>query len=127
MNNITLSSVQAQFTQWRTERQSGREPTPNSLKQQALALCEHYSNAQVVNALTLSHTALKRWKQENIALTSSRFVTLEADALATPSPAKVNRVTVCNTQGVQLEIQGLSTEQLCALVATLGNSSQVAL
>jgi len=123
-NTLTLDSVQAAFSHWREQRLKRNEPIPEVLRQQALALCEHYPITQIINALGLNHSHLKAWQQQ--AEDYPEFVALTAPALPS-APDTLLTVTLRNLQGVQLEMSGLNTQQLCALVTTFSQGAECAL
>jgi len=125
---LTLESVQANFSLWRSQRLNNGQVTPDELRQQALELCKQLPKAQVVKALGLSYRALKEWEQ---ALEPIHFVTLQEPKTHPEIPLKmptahVNKVTLRNTKGMQLDMSGLTTEQLCAVVSTLSQSIEAA-
>lgn len=123
---LTLESVQANFSLWRSQRLNNGRITPDTLRQQALELCKQFPKAQVVKALGLNYSAIKEWEQSlsEEELEPIHFVTLERPesnpkVSSKITAAHINQVTLRSAQGMQLEMNGLTTEQLCAVVSTL--------
>jgi hypothetical protein len=59
-DRVTLESVQQQFSDWRAQRRSKKEPIPDRLWKAAERLCDVYTVGRVSSALRLSFTDLKR-------------------------------------------------------------------
>ncbi|MCX4030123.1 hypothetical protein H0A36_28085 [Endozoicomonas sp. SM1973] len=123
VDSISLESVAAAFQAWRENRPGKRQKTPAALRQQALALLEHYSVSKVINTLGLSHSALKSWQLvEQGNDPSSDFVAL-TQPIAPVDNHTYNsslRIHLTLSHGVQMSIQGeLSGSQLSAVVREL--------
>ena len=73
----SLESVVKQFTSWREASHRERH-TPKSLKQQAVALKSQYSVSQIINALGINHSSLKRWSSQSEQGEPSAFISLPA-------------------------------------------------
>ena len=58
-DQFTLESVQQQFSDWRVQRSSKKEPIPDRLWQAAVGLCDVHTVGRVSCALRLSFTKLK--------------------------------------------------------------------
>jgi hypothetical protein len=59
-DQVTLESVQQQFSEWRASRSSKREHIPDKLWDAAVLLCGVYTVNHVSRALRLSHAVLKK-------------------------------------------------------------------
>jgi len=116
--------VQTAFSDWREQRLKRNEPIPEKLRQQVLALCAQHPKTQIINALGLNHSHLKAWQQQ--AEHCPSFVALETPVFPSTSDT-LFAVTLRNPQGVQLEMNGLNTQQLCALVTTFSQGAERAL
>ncbi len=119
-NQPTLETVAAAFKQWRESRQKLSDRTPDTLREQAIALLKFYPAKQVKNTLGLSATTLSAWRhQTSEQPTSPSFVALPRLTQLAPAPVQLH-ITLQNPQGVQLTITGTPTpEQLIALVQGL--------
>ena len=67
-NQDKLSIVVTAFEQWRKTRFSRDNPTPKSLRKQAVALNCHYSSSQITAALRISGGQYKQWCKDHQSL-----------------------------------------------------------
>lgn len=123
-NELTLENVQIAFDHWRT--QGNRRAIPEALRQQAVTLCQQYPISQVVKRLRLNHGQIKAWREVQAASESTNTATAAFVTLTLPESVPfdsksdaISNVILRHPQGHQLEVTGLKTEQLCALVTTL--------
>ena len=114
VSHITLESVAVAFSRWRKARRSRREPVPINLQQQALELLSHYRQIQVLGALRINHSTLKRWQQKS--LSSNGFVSLPI-ATGEDSTSSSIQITLSNQHGAQMCIVGVNTHQLISLTS----------
>ncbi|AZG35429.1 MULTISPECIES: hypothetical protein [Gammaproteobacteria] len=54
-----LSTLTTAFECWRSNRNSRQAPTPNTLREHAVGLLEHYSSSKITSALRISGGQLK--------------------------------------------------------------------
>ncbi|MCP4985317.1 MAG: hypothetical protein GY928_04370 [Colwellia sp.] len=59
-NQEQLSIVVTAFAHWRSNRNGRQVPTPNALREQAVALLNHYSSSQITSSLRISGSQLKQ-------------------------------------------------------------------
>ena len=77
---IPLETVAQHFALWRANRQShGSSVTPINLQQEAVALKCNHSIREIVIALGINHSALKRWSESQQAALG--FIALAADEI----------------------------------------------
>jgi hypothetical protein len=60
-NHDPLSTLIAAFALWREKRTKGRDPIPQSLRSQAVALLPNYSKGKITSALKISGGQFKQW------------------------------------------------------------------
>ena len=112
-NPLTLESVASAFVDWRSHRAHRREAVPIALQQQAVALLEQHTQAEVLRALQINSKMIRRWRQTHAPETVPQFVTLTESALPASSDL---RITLSHPQGGRMEIAGaLDAAQLAAL------------
>ena len=114
--NQQLSAVATAFEQWRNTRAYPKVKTPETLRQQAVALLAHYSASTIIKTLNISGTNMQRWSQQSQASSSeAEFVTLPYVAEPVRADAGLNLELTFNN-GCQLRLQGdISPAQLLAL------------
>ena len=72
-----MAATVAAFEQWRAQRPHSTQVTPESLKQQAVALLAHFPSPQINAKLNISGTNLKRWAEQLPAQNQiTEFITL---------------------------------------------------
>ena len=71
LNQDQLSIVVTAFEQWRKNRISRKSRTPQSLRQQAVALKSQYSSGRINTALRISGTQFKHWYNDAQSLNES--------------------------------------------------------
>ncbi len=108
-----LATAITEFTLWRKSKSHSSEQTPESLRQQAVGLLEHFPFTRVTTTLKLSSSLLRRWSQPKPmvadCLQSNEFVTLP------PSEQPKNQLALelVLGNGCQMRLSGdISTEQL---------------
>jgi hypothetical protein len=75
--NPTLSAAAAAFEQWRNTRAYAKVKTPESLRQQAVALLSNYPASTIIKTLKINSSHLKRGSQQLSAIPSEgQFVIL---------------------------------------------------
>ncbi|MBL4831866.1 MAG: hypothetical protein JKY55_18535 [Aliivibrio sp.] len=60
-NHDPLSTLVTAFSLWREKRTKGRDPIPQSLRRQAVALLTNYSKSTIISALKISGGQFKQW------------------------------------------------------------------
>jgi len=118
MNKATLNldAVVSDFNHWRGTRLSSREGVPGVLQKKALALLCQYKQSQVISALALNHSTLKRWRVAHHY--DAGFVQLPS--VTEPPHAQFSaQVTIDYPNGCQMQIKGLNSDQLTNLVRDL--------
>lgn len=120
--NKLIVTVNA-FEQWRNTRVNSGARIPEPLRQQAVALLDHYSISKITKALRVSHSQLKDWagltSQTN---NSTRFVKLPVSN-ENPEPDKLNLELRFNN-GCQLRLGGeLSPTIISSLVQLLASQN----
>ena len=109
-SSLDLTAVQHQFEHWRQTRTHHREPTPLSLRQLAVTLCEHYPISQVVAALKLNHAMITAWRESAV---QAGFVPIDVS----PSPPlTATQATLMHPNGTQLQLTGLDAQGLQQLI-----------
>lgn len=58
-----LTTAITDFTHWRKSKSHSSAPTPEPLREQAVALLEHFPFTRVTTTLKLSSSLLRRWSQ----------------------------------------------------------------
>ena len=116
-NQDQLSIVVTAFNQWRKNRISRKGPTPQSLRQQAVALKSQYSLGRITTALRISGSQFKQWCKDVQSLNESiDFVQLPV----TLSPQIDNieeatlKLELSFSHGEQLQLSGQITPTLLA-------------
>jgi hypothetical protein len=75
--NPPLSAAATAFEQWRNTRAYAKVKTPESLRQQAVALLGHHSASTIIKTLKISGSNFKRWSQLSQVITGeAQFITL---------------------------------------------------
>ena len=115
----TLSPLQktaAEFTSWRSNKNGRSEATPTALRRKAIELTQQYSISQVTQALSLSGSVIKRWREElaDNQNETRAFVSLPKAATKTSC---VQRITLSFDDGGTIELTGDISSRL-ALVIT---------
>jgi hypothetical protein len=108
-----LAAAITDFTHWRKAKSHSSEQTPESLRQQAVALLEHFPFTRVTTTLKLSSNLLRRWSQQQpVAVHEQQpneFITLPPSE--TPKNQLALELVLGN--GCQMRLSGdISTEQL---------------
>jgi len=84
MKTDTLIEVKNAFKQWRANRSSSAEKTPQQLRNLAVSLLTQYSSAKITTALRISGANLKLWRNE-ITTEPPEFIELAPAASAEPA------------------------------------------
>ncbi len=113
---ITLESVSSALTHWRAQRLSSSAPVPLILQQQGIQLLQFHSKADVIKALNINHSMLKRWQQQEgqASTSASEFIHLVGESPET-SPHDWLQVTLRNGQGSEMKITGMTLSELSTL------------
>jgi hypothetical protein len=103
-NQDQLSIVVTAFEHWRSNRNGRQVPTPTALREQAVALLNHYSSSQITSALRISGSQLKQWRK-CVAPTKIKpqFVHLP---ISSPSTLPSVKVELCFASGDQMNLSG---------------------
>ena len=116
-NQDQLTVVVTAFEQWRKNRPTRYGPTPQRLRQQAVALKSHYSSGRITTALRISGGQFKQWiKDHQTSNGAVDFVQLPV----TPGPQYNEseegalKLELSFTQGEQLQLSGQITPTLLA-------------
>ena len=110
--------VQNAFKQWRANRSSSAEKTPQQLRNLAVSLLTQYSSAKITTALRISGANLKLWRNE-ITTEPPEFIELAPAASAEPALNHLDLSLQLNN-GRQLSLSGnISPALLTALVEGL--------
>ncbi|WP_057830333.1 hypothetical protein [Colwellia sp. TT2012] len=113
-----LSTLVTVFEYWRSNRNGRQVPTPVILREQAIALLNHYSSSQITSALKISGRQLKQWRK-CVASTETKpqFVHLPISTSPTQSSVKVER---CFASGDQMNLSGaVNAELLISLIGAM--------
>lgn len=102
-HSLSLESVAKQFASWREASHRERQ-TPQSLKQQAVALKSDYPVSQIISALGINHRNLKRWSILSERDEPSAFVSLPALLPKDKSIAPQLLATCEFPNGIQLQL-----------------------
>lgn len=85
-----LTTLVTAFEHWRSNRNGRQVPTPNALREQAVALLKHYSSSKITSALRISGGQLKQWKNSVISPENTpQFVQLPISAPSAQTPFNV--------------------------------------
>lgn len=117
-NQEQLSIVVTAFEHWRSNRNGRQAQTPAALREQAVALLNHYSSSQITSALRISGSQLKQWRNSAAPTeTIPQFVHLPI----TPSPTQpCVKVELCFASGEQLYLSGVvDSDMLISLVGAM--------
>jgi hypothetical protein len=57
-----LTTLVTAFEHWHSNRNGRQVPTPSALREQAVALLNHYSSSKITSALRISGSQLKQWR-----------------------------------------------------------------
>jgi hypothetical protein len=114
--NEMMASAIVAFELWRENKGHSAAKTPENLRQQAVALLDHFSSSKIVSALSLSGTGLKRWSlDDNAELTE--FVTLPTIDNAAITSLNVE---LSSGNGCHMRLCGeISPAQLTAITQTV--------
>lgn len=117
-NKDQLSTVVSAFEHWRSNRNGRQVPTPNALREQAVALLNHYSSSQITSALRISGSQLKQWRISTAPTeTTPQFIHLPIPTSPTQSCAKVE---LCFASGDQMHLSGVvDSDMLISLVGAM--------
>ena len=122
---LTLENVKQAFDLWRTERPK-HGPIPEYLIEQAISLVGHYTKIDIINALGINHSALKRWLNKKIAQT--HFVPLHASSEAAtvlpPTTPNSIELTIDLPNNMQIRLHGtpINTAQFVNQLQQRGES-----
>ncbi len=121
---ISLESLSSAFAHWRTQRLSSSSPVPLVLQQHAIDLLHIHSKAEVIKALNINHSMLKRWQQPALPVDTARceFIDLLGETPKTP-PHDTLQVTLRNGQGSEMKITGITLSQLSTLAANFSTAT----
>jgi hypothetical protein len=105
-----LSTLTTAFECWRSNRNSRQAPTPNTLREQAVGLLEHYSSSKITSALRISGGQLKQWRNSvNPQLSPHRFVHLP---ISTSSAQTTFNVALQFAHGDIMTLSGVDDPQI---------------
>ncbi|WP_133309597.1 hypothetical protein [Parashewanella spongiae] len=121
MPNIEpLTRVATVFAHWRINKPSRGTKIPNTLREQAISLLEHYSSSQICTALRISGSQFKQWCQvSNSAESITDFIELPnlPEVIKPNSPVKLE-LNLSN--GDNIHIQGVvDVHFICALIGAM--------
>ncbi len=114
VNPLSLETVSTAFNDWRRHRTSSRGRIPLVLQKQAIELLAYYSKSQVLKALHVNHSMLKRWQQQEMAATECAFIRLTPESPAASAQPSL-QVTLRNINGGELTITGMTLAQITTL------------
>ena len=107
-----LNAAALAFEQWRQQRTSIKTKTPYTLREQALALKQHFSVGTITKALGIRAENLRRWALKNKPAQPK----LTDDFISLPPtnniPANGLQLTLSFGNGNQLQLAGLVPDQL---------------
>ena len=108
-----LATAISDFTHWRKSKSHSYEQTPESLRQQAVVLLEHFPFTRVTTTLKLSSSLLRRWAlQQSVTVheqQSNEFIALPPSEV----PKSHLALELILGNGCQMRLFGdLSTDQL---------------
>ncbi len=117
-NQEQLPIVVTAFAHWRSNRIGRQVPTPNALREQAVALLNHYSSSQITSALRISGSQLKQWRNSAVPTeTKPQFVHLPMSDSSTHPRVKVE---LCFVSGDQMHLSGVvDSDMLISLVGAM--------
>ncbi|MEI6893900.1 MAG: hypothetical protein V5789_04540 [Colwellia sp.] len=117
-NQDQLLTVVTAFEHWRSNRNGRQVPTPTALREQVVALLNHYSSSQITSALRISGTQLKQWRNTAAPTeTSPQFVHLPISTFPTLSSVKVELCFAC---GDQMHLSGVvDSDMFISLVGAI--------
>lgn len=109
----SLATAIADFAHWRKTKRHSSEQTPQSLRQQAVALLDDYPFTRVTTTLKLSSSLLRRWSQQEPVTIhnqqSNDFITLPPSGV----PKNHLALELILGNGCQMRLSGdISTDQL---------------
>ena len=81
-NQLSLTEVNADFKNWRSNKPYSSEPVPERLRQQAISLLEQYPASKICSTLAISASQFKKWCQlAEIRPTRTEFIELPAEGV----------------------------------------------
>jgi hypothetical protein len=105
LNQEQLPTVVTAFEYWRSNRNGRQVPTPIALREQAVALLNHYFSSQITSALRISGSQLKQWRNSAVTTkTKPQFVHLPLSGAITQPPVKVE---LCFANGDKMHLSGV--------------------
>lgn len=117
-NQDLLSTVVTAFEQWRNNRRGRQVPTPTALREQTVALLNHYSSSKITAALRISGSQLKQWQNSvKLCEQTTQFVHLPiSPSLNQPA---IN-VELRFTQGDEMSLSGVvDTHLIISLIGAM--------
>jgi len=109
-NPDQLSTLVSDFEHWRSNRNGRQVPTPTALREQAVALLNHYSSSQITSALRISGSQLKQWRNCGAPTeTKPQFVHLP---ISNPPTIPSVKVELCFASGDQMNLSGAVNGEL---------------
>tara|TARA_R110001583_G_scaffold22560_1_gene84546 strand:+ start:515 stop:880 length:366 start_codon:yes stop_codon:yes gene_type:complete len=117
-NQDQLPTVVTAFEHWRNNRNGRQVPTPTALREQAVALLNHYSSSQIISALRISGSQLKQWRNSAAPTeTKPQFVHLP---ISSPPTLPSVKVELCFASGDQMNLSGaVNGDMLISFISTM--------
>jgi hypothetical protein len=117
-NQDQLSTVVSAFEHWRSNRNGRQVPTPTALREQAVALLNHYSSSQITSALRISGSQLKQWRN-SVATTETKPQFVHLPISGSPTQYSV-KVELCFASGEQMNLSGaVNSDMLISLIGAM--------
>ncbi len=114
----SLESVAHYFAVWRQNRESKREPIPESLKAMAISLKNRVPVDQIKAALKINSNLLKHGSQDHGADRSPQFLPLPSVETITDTASHTVKLDYPN--GLRLSVSGpINNEMLLSLARSL--------
>ena len=105
-NQLSLTEVNADFKNWRSNKPYSSEPVPERLRQQAISLLEQYPASKICSTLAISASQFKKWCQlAEIRSTRTEFIELPAEGLVETKPSPI-ALELRLSNGHQLQLSG---------------------
>ena len=117
-NKDQLSTLVTAFEHWRSNRNGRQVPTPSELREQAVALLNHYSSSQITSALRISGSQLKQWRN-SAAPTEAKPQFVHLPISEPPTHPSVN-VELCFASGDMMHLSGVvDSDMLVSLIGAM--------
>jgi len=109
-----LNRLAADFKQWRLTRQYPRAKTPQSLKDQTVALAQYYSASQIKTAINIAKSTFHNWCQQSASTNNNHeFIAIPEEIT---DVSDMLELAITSKNGHQLQLTGPISPELLAVI-----------